>query len=65
MFLTLVAYWLIGVPVGVYLSFGLRIGPRGLWFGMVAGLVVAALLLVTRFRRLTRRPRPQPVLGAE
>lgn len=65
MFMTLVAYWLVGVPVGIYLSFGLRIGPRGLWFGMVAGLVVAAMLLVARFRRLTGRPRPQPVLGAE
>lgn len=64
MLMTLVAYWLVGVPLGLYLSFVLQIGPRGLWFGMVAGLGVAALLLVLRFRRLTRRRLSTQVVGA-
>ncbi len=55
MALTLVAYWLVGVPVGVWLAFGRGAGPSGLWFGLVAGLATAALLLVARFAWLLRR----------
>ncbi|MEJ2357161.1 MAG: hypothetical protein P8Y13_03650 [Deinococcales bacterium] len=62
---TLVAYWLVGVPVGVWLAFGSGAGPSGLWFGLVAGLATAAALLVTRFVRLLRNrylrmPMPEP-----
>ena len=65
MLLTLVAYWLVGVPVGVWLAFGIGAGPSGLWFGLVAGLATSAALLVTRFARLLRgrylgRPVPEP-----
>jgi MATE family multidrug resistance protein len=65
MLLTLVAYWLVGVPVGVWLAFGSGAGPSGLWFGLVAGLATAAALLVTRFVRLLRNrylrmPMPEP-----
>lgn len=63
MLLTLVAYWLVGVPVAVGLSFGLRLGPIGLWFGMLAGLATAAALLVARVVqqvRLVRSDRLQP-----
>lgn len=55
MLLTLVAYWLVGLSSGVVLAYVLGVGPRGLWFGMVAGLAVAALLLTTRFARSTRQ----------
>ncbi len=54
MLLTLVAYWLVAVPVGVALAFPARVGPAGLWFGLVAGLAVAAVLLLTRFALLVR-----------
>jgi MATE family multidrug resistance protein len=67
MLLTLVAYWLVGLTSGVGLAYGLGVGPRGLWFGMVAGLAVAALLLTTRFSRSTRRgalaARPTSAIG--
>lgn len=55
MLLTLVAYWMVGVPVGVWLAFGAGAGPSGLWYGLVAGLATAALLLVGRFVRRVRR----------
>lgn len=52
MLLTLIAYWFVGVPLGAYLAFEGGAGPSGLWFGLVAGLGVAALLLAARFARL-------------
>lgn len=55
MVLTLVAYWFVGVPFGVWLAFGAGIGPTGMWFGLVAGLGVAAALLATRFGLVLRR----------
>lgn len=59
MLLTLVAYWLVGMPVALVLAFPLGVGPRGLWFGMVVALALAALLLTTRFARRSR-PTPTP-----
>lgn len=55
MLLTLVAYWLVGMSTGLTLTYVAGIGPRGMWFGLVAGLGVAALLLVVRFARLSGR----------
>ena len=46
-----VSYWLIGMPVAYGLAFVAGIGPAGLWLGLVAGLSVAALLLMLRFWR--------------
>lgn len=48
----IVAYWVVGLPVGAWLAFGLAAGPRGIWIGLVAGLVVVAALLLERVRRL-------------
>lgn len=53
--MTGIAYWLIAIPVGY--TFGLsnwlvpRMGPQGLWLGLVAGLLAAALLLNWRLSR--------------
>lgn len=55
MLLTAVAYWLVGLPVAVGLAFGAGVGSSGLWYGLVAGLAAAAVLLATRFARLVRR----------
>lgn len=55
MFITLLAYWLVGMPVGLLFAFGLDLGPRGMWFGLVTSLVVAALLLSRRFWSQSRK----------
>lgn len=55
MVMTLVAYWLVGMALGLVLTYVVGIGPRGLWFGLVAGLGTAAVLLVIRFGRLSGR----------
>ncbi len=55
MMITLVVYWLWGLPLSWYLGFSRQIGPQGLWMGLVAGLTLSAIWLVWRFMRLTRR----------
>jgi MATE family multidrug resistance protein len=57
MALTLIAYWVIGMPVGWWLAFRQGLGARGMWMGLIAGLSVAAVLLFTRFWRSSVRER--------
>ena len=52
---TLIAYWLVGMSTGYYLTFNLEFGPKGMWIGMIAGLTTAAVLLTGRFLRSSRR----------
>jgi MATE family multidrug resistance protein len=56
MLIVIVAYWLIGFPSGYLLAFSTGLGARGLWIGLIAGLTVAAGLLVVRFHRVSGRP---------
>jgi len=52
----LLGYWLVGIPVSMYLGFGLRLGPPGLWWGLVLGLGLVGTSLLLRVRaRLARR----------
>lgn len=48
MCISVVAYWLIGMPVGVYLAMNMDLGARGMWMGLIAGLTAAAILLSLR-----------------
>ena len=57
MLMTLVAYWPIGMGVGIWLAFGVGLEGAGLWYGLVAGLAFASLLLTRRFVMLARRVR--------
>jgi MATE family, multidrug efflux pump len=50
----LVGYWLIGLPVSLYLGFRTAAGPTGLWWGFVAGLSSVALFLSLRVAALFR-----------
>ena len=56
MLLTGVSYWVCGLPVGVFCAFWWHMGPPGMWVGLIAGLVAAAVSLLARFLWLTRRP---------
>lgn len=49
---TLLAYWVIGIPLGYYLSTRLGMGVDGIWYGLLAGLTCSALMLVFRFYRV-------------
>ncbi len=53
--ITVIAYWLVGMPVGYWLAFGRGMGPRGLWIGIIGGLTIAGVLMAARFRRESGR----------
>jgi MATE family multidrug resistance protein len=55
MLIVLVAYWLIAFPLAYLLGIVLDLGPTGPWFGLIAGLTVAAVLLNARFWWLSVR----------
>ncbi len=57
MVITVLAYWGIGMPLAYWLGFGLGMGARGIWIGLIAGLTGAAVLLFARFARLARNYR--------
>lgn len=53
--ITLVAYWVIGLPLGYLLAFHFGMNEHGIWFGLLVGLTCAAIMLVLRFNRLSKR----------
>ena len=57
MWLAAISYWVIGIPVSYALAFPLGFGGQGLWLGLVVGLAVASVLLMTRFWRGQARAR--------
>jgi len=55
MYITFVAYWLIGFPISFYLGRYTELKAVGIWIGLLAGLSAAALFLYIRFARISRR----------
>ena len=55
MVITVVAYWVIGMPLGYTLGVTLEGGPRAMWIGFIFGLTAAAVLLNSRFHFATKR----------
>lgn len=48
MWITMLAYWIIAFPVGIYLTRYTDIGAAGVWIGLIVGLTVACVLLLMR-----------------
>jgi len=55
MYVAFVSYWGVGLTAAYVLAFPLGFGPPGIWWGLVLGLAVAAILLGIRFQHLTTR----------
>jgi len=55
MLANLVGYWVLGLPLGFFLCFGLHLGIYGLWIGLTVALVVIALAVLARWRRDAKR----------
>jgi MATE family multidrug resistance protein len=55
MYITFVAYWIVGFPISFYLCKYTDLKAVGIWIGLLAGLTVAALFLYIRFDRLTKK----------
>ncbi len=53
MLITVGAYWILALPLGVWLTFSLGMGAQGVWIGLALGLTVASALLVKRFLKRT------------
>jgi MATE family multidrug resistance protein len=50
MVIGLLGFWLIGMPVSIYLGLFTSLRARGLWWGFVAGLAAVAIFLLLRIR---------------
>lgn len=55
MYITFVAYWIIGFPTSYYLGVYTNLAAVGVWIGLFAGLSAAALFLFIRFHYLTKK----------
>jgi MATE family multidrug resistance protein len=55
MYITFVAYWVVGFPISFYLGKYTELESVGVWIGLLAGLSTAALFLYLRFHKLTKQ----------
>lgn len=55
MYITFVAYWIVGFPVSFYLGNYTSLKAVGVWIGLFAGLTFAAVSLFMRFHYLTKK----------
>jgi len=53
--ITIISFWIIGMTLGYNLTFSGEMGPSGMWIGMIAGLTVAAGLMLLRFQLTSNR----------
>nr|MBC7612789.1 MATE family efflux transporter [Pseudopedobacter sp.] len=51
---TLIAYWIVGLPLGYVLGFTFHMGPLGIWISLSMSLTVVAVLLYWRFNKLSK-----------
>lgn len=61
---SLVAYWLIALPLSALFGFGFDLGAPGVWAGFGVGLALAAGALGWRFFRLSRAKAPPATVDA-
>lgn len=55
MVLVFISYWVVGFPISWFLGKEQVLASMGIWFGLLAGLTVAAILLYIRFHFLTKK----------
>ena len=55
MYITFVAYWVVGFPTSFFLGKYTELKAVGVWIGLLAGLSTAALFLYLRFHKLTKQ----------
>jgi len=50
-----IAYWIVGLPAGYILAFVFKMGAAGIWLGLIIGLTLASLFLLSRFLKMSKR----------
>ncbi len=53
--ITIIAYWIIGLPMSYIFAFNLNLGVKGIWYGLLLGLTTAAILLFLRFNYISKK----------
>ncbi|WP_428657207.1 MATE family efflux transporter [Runella sp.] len=61
-FITLIAYWVISLPLSYILGFTFKMDVEGVWIALSAGLTFSALFLTIRFYRLVRTKRSKSLI---
>lgn len=61
MWLTMFCYWLVALPLGIYLVRFTDMGAKGFWLALVMGLSLAAVLLSMRLNQQLQRGLSQSV----
>ena len=54
-FFVALAYWIVGLPIGCLLAFYFHMKAMGIWIGFIIGLTISALLLSSRFKKMSRK----------
>jgi MATE family multidrug resistance protein len=52
--ITLISYWVLGIPASYLFGFVLEMGPEGIWYGLLVGLSASAIALFVRFKILAK-----------
>jgi MATE family multidrug resistance protein len=55
MLVNVLGFWCLGMPVSLWLGFGLDFGAVGLWWGLVVGLLMVAVFLILRLKQREER----------
>ncbi len=60
---TLIAYWVLGLPLGYVMAFEWGWAEKGIWIGLLTGLTITAVMLFYRFHKLSKKKiRQQPII---
>ena len=62
---TLMAYWVLGLPLGYVLAFHMGFAEKGIWYGLLIGLTITAVMLFYRFNSFSKRTilKKSPILN--
>lgn len=52
--ITLLAYWVVGIPLSYFAGVVWSMGPGGVWLGLIAGLTISSIWLFWRFNAITK-----------
>lgn len=50
-----IAYWVVAIPFGYILAFHFNLGAAGMWLGLILGLTLASVFLISRFFKMSKR----------
>ncbi len=59
MWVTMFCYWIVALPLGIYLVRYTDIGAQGFWMALITGLFLASILLTLRLRYQQKRLQTQ------